>query len=131
MAIDQESTWNRIVDPACGGGMPREEVQMTTLARYCEEHHIDRIALLKTDCEGYDLEVVAGAAPLLAADGVDLVYCEVNFRRDGAHGDFFALHEYLVSYDYAFYALYEYSGIGAAMRRSFSNALWIRADRLA
>lgn len=104
------------------GGSNTVPVTMKRLDDYCREASISQIALLKTDCEGYDANVVRGASGLLAEDRIDAVYCEINFRRDGKHGDFFAIHEQLHP-QFLFYGLYEYSSRSGP---DFSNGLWVR-----
>src|ERR1700722_2164202 len=41
-------------------------VPVTTIDRFCVEHSIDRINLMKIDAEGYDLSVLEGARKLFA-----------------------------------------------------------------
>lgn len=92
------------------GGPTTAPVPIQRLDTYCQEHAISAIDLVKTDCEGYDHKVLQGASSLLERQSIAALYCEVNFRRDGVHGDFFAIEEYLRSFGYSFYALYDYSG---------------------
>jgi FkbM family methyltransferase len=106
-------------------GGPREKVQMLQLDDFCEQHDISRIDLLKTDCEGYDLEVLLGARRLLSEGQIDVIYCEVNFLRDKRHADFFEVESYLYGLGYMFYGLYEYFGDWVG---SSTNALFVRKD---
>lgn len=109
---------------------PIENVTLRQLDNLCAELDVAHIDLLKTDCEGHDLEVLRGATSLLKAGAIDCIYCEVNFRRDGIHGDFFAIEDFLCGSGYAFYALYDYSGWQYDVaREGFANALFIRAAR--
>lgn len=51
----------------------------------------------------------------------------MNFRRDGRHGDFFAIEAYLRPLGYDFTALYDYSGWQYDLsREAFANALFTR-----
>jgi FkbM family methyltransferase len=56
----------------------RRHVDVTTLDRYCEQRGINRIDLLKTDTQGYDLEVLKGARQLLSKRAVRLILIEIN-----------------------------------------------------
>lgn len=123
MQILQDSTWNRIAQNGASGH-PTIPVEMTTLDEFCLENSISHISLLKTDCEGYDANVVRGASGLLRGRQIDTVYCEINFARDGRHGDFFAIHD-LLHPQFLFYGLYDYSSRAAP---DFSNGLWVRRD---
>lgn len=53
------------------------EVQVTTLTHWARSRNIDRIHLLKTDCQGYDLVVLKGGRELLERGQVNLLLCEV------------------------------------------------------
>jgi FkbM family methyltransferase len=59
----------------------RVPVQVETLDRYCAEHGVNRIDLLKSDTQGFDLEVVRGAQDLLAAEAVHMILMEINFNE--------------------------------------------------
>lgn len=119
MVARERSVESRVVSNGSRDTLP---VAMKRIDDYCREASISQIALLKTDCEGYDANVVRGTSGLLAEGRIDAVYCEVNFRRDGKHGDFFAIHEQLDP-QFLFYGLYEYS---SRTGPDFCNGLWVR-----
>ena len=58
-----------------------ENVEVTTIARWCSQQGIDHVHLLKTDCQGFDLEVLRGAEPLLADGRINVVQCEMLFSQ--------------------------------------------------
>lgn len=79
-------------------------VPVSRLDEWCRTNSVDRIDVLKVDTEGYDLEVLKGAATMLADGRVGFIYFEF-FRvaddgsgEDGGH--LMSIHEYLVSYGY-------------------------------
>ncbi len=131
MKIAADSTWNRIVTEAENGSSKLEDVTLRSVDPFCQEHGIQHLALLKTDCEGFDMEVLKGASRMLAEQKIDCIYCEVNFLRDGRHGDFYDIDAYLRQFNYVFYGLYDYSGwqydVG---QEGFTNALFV-APRVA
>jgi FkbM family methyltransferase len=125
MRLGEQSGWSRIVTETDGDLV---SVEMKTVDDFCDRAGLARIALLKTDCEGYDDKVVRGAERMFRSRGIDAVYYEVNFRRDGSQGDFFGLDELLTRHDFCFYALYDYSAPSPTI---FANALWIHHDLIA
>jgi len=56
-------------------------VMVTTVDQFCAEHHIDYIDVLKTDTQGYDLEVFKGATGMLEKGKVGMIFFEVNFSE--------------------------------------------------
>lgn len=128
MLLLGNSEWNRLAGPnEDTTDRPHERVRLSTLDAFCTAQDIHRIDLLKTDCEGHDLDVLRGAVRLLSAGQIGAVLCEVNFRHNGMHGDFFALHDCLYAHGFYFYALYDYGGWGPHFADgSYQNALWLR-----
>ena len=57
----------------------RVPVPVTTLDKYCAEQSIERLDILKTDTQGYDLEVLRGSAELLDRHRVRLIYMEISY----------------------------------------------------
>jgi FkbM family methyltransferase len=108
-----------------GQGQRCETAQMLRLDEFCEQYKISHIDLLKTDCEGYDLEVLLGARRLLKEGRISVIFSEINFLRNKRHADFFELENYLSGSRYVFYGLYEYFGgwVGCS-----ANALFVRND---
>lgn len=66
----------------CWGAIKaRTTLPLTTVDAYAEGRKIDRIDILKTDTQGYDLEVMKGAARTFAANRVHMVYMEIIFSE--------------------------------------------------
>jgi hypothetical protein len=59
----------------------QREIEVSTVDRYCLEHEIPFIDLLKSDTQGFDLEVIKGAQRLLDARKIHLIYLELNFKK--------------------------------------------------
>jgi FkbM family methyltransferase len=62
-----------------GREVRRTPVPVVTLDDYCASHEIARVDVLKSDTQGYELEVFRGAEQMLTEGRVRLVYCEVTF----------------------------------------------------
>lgn len=59
----------------------RREIEVSTVDRYCSQHEIRFIDLLKSDTQGFDLEVIKGAQELLNARKIRLIYLELTFQK--------------------------------------------------
>ncbi len=108
----ERSVLNSLVpDPASASASTRdaETIHIETLDRYCSQHAIDAIDVLKTDTEGYDLDVLRGADRMLAAQCVEFVYVEVSFLRENRQNTAFQpVFDLLTGHHrYRFLGLYE------------------------
>jgi FkbM family methyltransferase len=116
---------NRIVDHA--GETPLEcveQVQVTTIDEFCTSESISRIDILKTDTEGYDLQVLRGGDKMLEA--VQYVVSEVTFAGDDAlHTRFHEVDALLSGVGFGLYALYHYEH-RPDKSLIFCDALWCR-----
>lgn len=64
----------------CWGEIINEvPVEISTLDQYCKHNDIEYINLLKTDTQGYDLEVLKGAQSLLKDNRIQLIFVEIIF----------------------------------------------------
>jgi FkbM family methyltransferase len=78
------SGWNTLGDPYLNPNMQKdfavsaELVTAVTLDEFCEQHGISTIDLLKIDVEGFEPEVIEGAAMLVAQGRVTAVIFEIS-----------------------------------------------------
>jgi FkbM family methyltransferase len=85
-----------------------DEIMVTTVDSFCEERRIRSIQILKTDTEGYDLDVLRGAARMLAAGNVDYILSEATIvKTDLLHTNLFALQEFLERFGFTLHSLYD------------------------
>jgi FkbM family methyltransferase len=56
-------------------------VDVKTIDHYCQEENIDRIDILKSDTQGFDLEVLKGAEESIRTNKLGLIYLEINFAE--------------------------------------------------
>jgi len=126
-----DSQWNSLaenVDPLKKTGT-HEDVTVTTLDGFCAREGIAGIDLLKTDTEGFDLEVLRGATKLLGSGKVLFVYSEVTFdESDHTHTNFFGLAEFLKTFNFRFVSLYDQVTRPSLMGSYFSNALFVNPE---
>lgn len=102
----------RPIGPAGWGEVVREtDVAVDTLDAYCRENGISRVDVLKSDTQGYELEVFKGAGDMLARGAITFVFFEHIFAAQyeglpclGAVYDFLGGRGYrLVSFYRCFY----------------------------
>jgi FkbM family methyltransferase len=80
--VNVDPAMNSLLEPGTEmwGSVARETtVDVITLDDYCAQKGIASIGLLKTDTQGFDLEVLKGAAKLMDAGQVRLVLTEILF----------------------------------------------------
>jgi FkbM family methyltransferase len=64
----------------CGGEIARRSrVEVRTVDDYCAKNGISCIDILKSDTQGFDLQVLKGAKHLLMRQRIHLVYMEITF----------------------------------------------------
>jgi FkbM family methyltransferase len=84
------------------------EVEVITLDAFCVARGIDRVDVLKLDVQGAEVLALKGAADLLRAKRVDLVYTEVVFApMYEGQGSFCELNCLLQEMGYVLYGLYD------------------------
>lgn len=83
------------------------EVDIRTIDDFCREQNIARIDVLKSDTQGYDLEVFRGADQMLRENRIGVILCEVNFvefyRNEATFDQIF---RYLVDRNFVITAFY-------------------------
>jgi len=73
----------------CWGAVTqRVSVKLDTIDEYCERSGVPHIDVLKSDTQGFELEVLRGASRMLERKRIQLVYLEVTFSAmyQGAPG---------------------------------------------
>ncbi|MCH9728620.1 MAG: FkbM family methyltransferase [Actinomycetia bacterium] len=85
-----------------------EKVTIKTAVDFCRQHHIDRVNFLKIDTEGFDLEVLRGAEPLIENRDIDLIQVEAGMNpENNFHVYFEHFTSYLHKYGYRIFGIYE------------------------
>jgi FkbM family methyltransferase len=108
----------------------REDLEVTTLDRFTEEHAIAHIDLLKVDTEGFDLEVLKGAERCLRSHAVSFVEVEAGMNPENRkHVPFELLKSFLEERGYVLFAVYEQvpEWTGEARLR-FANPVFVAED---
>jgi FkbM family methyltransferase len=104
------------------------EIEVRTLARELGARSLGRVNLLKTDCQGFDLQVLEGAAREIERGDVDLIVTEAMFQQEYENqGWFEQTLPWLRERDYALIGLYD-ALHDSRGRMLFADALFARAQ---
>ena len=106
-----------------------ELITIDTLDHYCSTNKINKIDLLKIDTEGFELNVLKGAAGMIKAGKISFIYCETGFMKQNTRNTYFAeLTEFLAAQQYYFFGLYDIDYHDWLRGNSFGNALYIHVS---
>jgi FkbM family methyltransferase len=88
-------------------GKDGETVMVMTVDAVCESEGIAQVDLLKTDTEGYDLEVLKGAARMLARGSIRFIAAEAGLNGQTGQTPFCELQKTLLDADFVFSGFYD------------------------
>jgi FkbM family methyltransferase len=124
------SEWNSLVkslnENAKNTDAVSEVIKVDTIDNFVKEKKISKIDFLKSDTEGFEMEVLRGAKYCLENQLIDMIYVEVGFSKmDSQHTYFNRLMEELENYHFGFSGLFEksYTKQNTIL---YANALFIR-----
>lgn len=128
--LRENSEWNSLVPEINDYLRERDcqfvEVDRTTIDHFSQREGIDRIDLLKIDTEGYEREVLRGAAGMIAAGKIGAIYLETGFdRQQLQHSYYLDLLQQLDRDGFRFCGFFEMS-IDSGNQLDFANALFVR-----
>jgi FkbM family methyltransferase len=103
-------------------------IQVSTIDKICEHQGINSIDLIKTDTEGYDAKVLAGARQMISEGRVRCVVCEVGFLDDQQHTNFTEVFLFLHQLNFEMAGFYESTYLPNC-RFGFTNAFFISRTR--
>ncbi len=85
-----------------------ENISVTTIIAYCQQHQISQIDYLKIDTEGFDLEVLKGASKMLESQSISFIEAELSMNPENIyHVAFDEVKKYLEDFNYRLFGLYE------------------------
>ncbi len=107
------------------------EITCETLDRFCDAHDIAEIDVLKSDTEGFDLQVIRGARQVLADGRVRLIVAEVTFdpENDGCT-NFLDFAAELSRHQYFPVTLYPHEALNYGVLGEFSDGLFAHRSLL-
>jgi FkbM family methyltransferase len=84
-------------------------VDVRTVDDFCNDEKIEKIDILKSDTQGFDLEVFKGAEQTIRANKIGLLYFEIIFSDMYKNLPSFAqLYDFLISRDFLLVSFYEF-----------------------
>lgn len=100
------------------------EVEVITIDSFCKKKGISYINLLKTDTEGYELEVLKGASDMMDENKIQFVLVETffneNFIGQSSFGD---IYNYLLSKNFGLVRFYDFENTAEGLANR-SDALF-------
>lgn len=109
-----------------------ETVQVKTVDAFLAEECISNIDLLKIDTEGYEIEVLKGAANFLRATKNCYIYVETTFsKEDREHTFFLYIFEHLYDLGFRFVGIYDHDYNSFAPAKpplNYCNALFYKGN---
>ena len=92
-----------------GSVATRETVEVTTVDEFLTAREIDHVDILKSDTQGYDLEVFKGADRAMRSNRIGLIYTELIFSEMYAGiPPFDELYRYLSDHGFRLVSIYEF-----------------------
>ena len=109
-----------------GSVIKQTSVDVDVVDDFCLREHIDRIDILKSDTQGYDLEVFKGAKRMFQEERIGLVYSEVIFS-DMYKGmaSMSQIYDFLTNHDFVLVSLYRL----VYKKRLASHTDWLFAHK--
>jgi len=129
-AISECSSFLSLGQSGSGSVIRKIAVPVRTVDDFCAEHRIEKVDILKTDTQGYELEVFKGAQKMFRSGAVDLVFCEMVIAELYAGAPSFGqLYDFLVGWGFrlvSFYSISYEKGLA-----SWTDGVFIHNSRLA
>lgn len=129
-----ESTLNSLRDarsPSIHSVPSAETIEVVTLDSFCATHDIRHIDILKTDTEGFELSVLAGATRMLDAGAIDAVLVEAGLvSGDPRFVPLTSISGVLQPHGFILIGIFDQHGWRHRLGAEFCNALFVRSALL-
>lgn len=131
IALRGNSCLNSLLNSAQDGVSENiESVEIWPLDQVCQRKSITHIGLLKTDTEGFDLEVLLGAQCMIQSKRIDFILSEVSFDPEKKAQTYFSpVNEFLYTYQYRLVGFYDLAHeFGDKPSLSWCNVLYASSN---
>jgi FkbM family methyltransferase len=114
----------------CWGTITKtSEVPVTTLDSFAARHDIDFIHVLKSDTQGFELEVFKGASRLMKEDRIGMIYFELIFSAMYQNlPPYYSILEFLHSHGFSLVNFYTFNHQNS--EASWTDALFVNRQYL-
>ena len=127
---NDQSDMSSLLEPApdsWGQVEKRTEVPVSTVDDYCERAGIEAVHILKSDTQGFDLEVMRGAESMMARGAIQMIYTEIilsdMYRECPRLDEIFA---HVADRGFSLVAFYQFHF--QHQRASWTDALFVNPD---
>ncbi|HEX3717556.1 MAG TPA: FkbM family methyltransferase [Verrucomicrobiae bacterium] len=106
--IESGSVFNSLKTNREAGSCYEEEISVERLDSFCGRNDVKKIDFLKTDTEGFDLEVLRGGGDMVTSGVISSILCEVAFSPNNKQNTpFLSVFNYLTERGFRFHGLYD------------------------
>lgn len=107
-----------------------ETVTITTIDRFCHDHDIQKIDLLKMDVQGYEMEILYGSEKYIRNNLISFIYSEVDFEESNPEcQNFEEINAFLNHHGFRLSGFYEPFRWGENKQYlGFCNALFVNCN---
>lgn len=123
------SSFLKLGDDGWGSVHRQNEVEVMTVDRFLAKHHIKTVDVLKSDTQGYDLEVFKGADQAMRDGRIKLLFTELTFSNLYAGTPRFdELYRYVMDRGFRLVSIYEFTHQNDLA--GWSDALFVHSKHL-
>ena len=97
---EHASTYRGVIEQIHKGSVVETNIRVISLDNFVTQYSIDKIALVKIDTEGHELEVLRGARRLLNSGKIDMIQLEFNEMNVISRVFFKDIWDFLPNYDF-------------------------------
>jgi FkbM family methyltransferase len=110
-----------------GEVIEKTKIKLTSIDQFCKKENISHINILKSDTQGFELEVLNGAKEMLSNKAIQFVYLEINFIELYKELPTFSdIYNFLNGYGYKLLRFYDFNYYENAV--GWSDALFYHPD---
>jgi len=103
-------------------------VQTQTIDNFCLSNNIDKIDILKLDCDGTEYEVLLGAENMLSKGKIELIYSEISGAKKGFSNKVDEIVKFLQKYNFELKKTWNYPHFSFLSNLKATDNLFIKKN---